>query len=180
MSRKGKQSILLPKNVQVAIDDGVVTVTGPKGTLTQKVADGVEIRREGEETLFVDIAESVVDGARLHGLYRSLIGNMVVGTSQGFEKQLELIGVGYRATVQGKNLDLLLGFSHPTQLPIPEGLTVKVEKNIVAVSGIDKQLVGQYCATVRSIRPPEPYQGKGVRYKDEYVRRKQGKASGKK
>jgi large subunit ribosomal protein L6 len=179
MSRKGKQPIPVPKGVEINAKDGLVTVKGPKGTLQQKIAQGIALKHEGD-VLYVEPIATLDDADRLHGLYRSLIGNMVVGVSQGFEKQLELIGVGYRAAVQGSLLDLQLGFSHPMQLPISEGLAIKIEKNIITVSGIDKQLVGEYCAKIRAVRPPEPYQGKGVRYKDEYVRRKQGKASGKK
>lgn len=179
MSRKGKQPIPIPKGVEVQVDKDHVSVKGPKGTLTQTIMEGIHVKVE-DGHIIVEPDQNAVDMGKFHGLYRSLISNMVEGTSKGFEKQLELIGVGYRATVQGHTLDLQLGFSHPTKLPIPQGLHVKVEKNILSVSGINKQEVGQYCAHIRSIRPPEPYQGKGVRYKDEYVRRKQGKASGKK
>jgi large subunit ribosomal protein L6 len=179
MSRKGKQPIPVPNGVQVDVKDGLLTVKGPKGTLQQLLADGIQVKLENG-FLYVELDAEKSATGRFHGLFRSLISNMVVGTSQGFEKQLELIGVGYRATIQGQKLDLQLGFSHPQQLPIPEGLAIKIEKNIISVSGIDRQLVGQYCATVRGVRPPEPYQGKGVRYKGEHVRRKQGKASGKK
>lgn len=179
MSRKGKQPIALPKGVDVKIEKDSISVKGTKGALTQYIIPGIHVKVEGEQ-IIVEPDPSFHDMGKFHGLYRSLIQNMVDGVTKGFEKQLELIGVGYRAAVQGTLLDLQLGFSHPTKLPIPEGITVKVDKNLVTISGIDKQKVGQYSATVRSIRPPEPYQGKGVRYKDEYVRRKQGKASGKK
>lgn len=179
MSRKGKQPIPIPKGVQIDVKDGLVTVKGPKGTLQQKIVEGVHIKQQ-DGFINIEPEAGMVDAGRYHGLFRSLLNNMVLGTSQGFEKQLELIGVGYRAAIQGQNLDLQLGFSHPMQLSIPQGLTIKIDKNVISVSGIDKQLVGQYCASVRAVRPPEPYQGKGVRYKGEYVRRKQGKASGKK
>lgn len=179
MSRKGKQPIPIPKGVEVKIADGIVTVKGPKGSLTQELIDGINVKVE-DGHIIVEPSPDGIDLGKFHGLTRSLINNMVEGTSKGFEKQLELVGVGYRATVQGQILDLQLGFSHPTKMPIPHGIHVKVDKNTVLVSGINKQEVGQYCAVIRAVRPPEPYQGKGVRYKDEYVRRKQGKASGKK
>ncbi len=179
MSRKGKQPIPLPKGVEVKVDEGHITVKGPKGTLSQPLMHGIHVKVE-ESHIIIEPDTGVDDISKFHGLYRSLVHNMVEGTTKGFEKQLELVGVGYRATVQGHMLDLQLGFSHPTKLPIPQGIHVKVDKNFVIVSGINKQEVGQYCAVLRAVRPPEPYQGKGVRYKDEYVRRKQGKASGKK
>lgn len=179
MSRKGKLPITLPKNVVVTISDNQVVVKGPKGTLKQSIAPGVEVNVEKGEVLV-----SVNDEQRLghfHGLYRALIQNMVQGTSEGFEKKLEMIGVGYRAAIQGTLLDLLIGFSHPTKLPIPQGITVKVEKNtLISITGFDKHLVGQFAATVRSMRPPEPYQGKGIRYSGEYVRKKAGKTAAKK
>lgn len=179
MSRKGKQPVDLPNNVQVEIKPGLVVVKGPKGTLQQMLPEGVILAKE-ESQLLVSVEGTSKQMKSFHGLYRSLIQNMVTGTSTGFQKELELVGVGYRATVQGKELDLQLGFSHPTRVGIPDDLAIKVEKNSIVVSGIDKQKVGEYCAQLRRLRPPEPYQGKGVRYKNEYVRRKQGKASGKK
>lgn len=179
MSRKGKLPITLPKGVEVKVSNTEVTVKGPKGTLTQRLVPGVQVAVEGCEAV-VSIGDET-DLAQYHGLYRTLIHNMVVGTTEGFEKRLEMIGVGYRAAVQGDKLDLQLGFSHPTQLPIPKGLSVKVEKNtLIIISGFDKHLVGQFAATVRSKRPPEPYQGKGIRYQGEYVRKKAGKAAAKK
>lgn len=179
MSRKGKQPIPVPKGVEVKVEKDHIVVKGPKGTLTQTFVDGIHVKIV-DGHIIVEPDQDKEDMGKFHGLYRTLIHNMVEGTTKGFEKHLELIGVGYRAAVQGHMLDLQLGFSHPTKLPIPQGIHVKVEKNFVIVSGINKQEVGQYCAQIRSVRPPEPYQGKGVRYKDEYVRRKQGKASGKK
>lgn len=179
MSRKGKQPIALPKGVEVKVQDGKISVKGPKGLLTENLIEGITVKVE-DGHIIVEPDPSKADMGKFHGLYRSLISNMVEGTTKGFEKQLELIGVGYRATVQGQFLDLQLGFSHPTKMAIPAGIQVKVDKNLVTIAGINKQEVGQYCATIRAVRPPEPYQGKGVRYKDEYVRRKQGKSSGKK
>lgn len=180
MSRKGKLPIPLPKGVEVKVSDTEVAVKGPKGALIQKLVPGVSVNVEGDEVL-VSLADEEADLAHFHGLYRTLIHNMVVGTTEGFEKKLEMIGVGYRAAVQGDLLDLQLGLSHPCKLPIPKGLTVKVDKNTqILISGFDKHLVGQFAATVRSKRPPEPYQGKGIRYAGEYVRKKAGKTAAKK
>lgn len=180
MSRIGKQPIALPKGVEVKIANEEITVKGPKGTLKQQLVDGIKISIEdGHANVTVD--EDVTDAAAKHGLYRALISNMVHGVSTGFEKKLEMIGVGYRAALQGKFLDVQVGFSHPTKVEIPEGVTVKVDKNTaITVSGADKQTVGQFAATVRATRPPEPYQGKGIRYAGEYVRKKAGKSAAKK
>jgi len=180
MSRKGKLPITLPKGVEIKISPEEVFVKGPKGSLTQKLVEGVEVKVEGDQ-IFVSLSGDEKGLAHYHGLYRTLVYNMVVGTTEGFEKKLEMIGVGYRAAVQGSLLDLQLGFSHPTKLPIPVGLTVKVEKNtLISIAGFDKHLVGQFAASVRSMRPPEPYQGKGIRYAGEYVRKKAGKSAAKK
>lgn len=180
MSRKGKLPIPLPKGVEVKITDAEVMVKGPKGSLHQPIVPGVQVKVEDGQIL-VGLADEKSDLNHFHGLYRTLIQNMVVGTSEGFEKRLEMIGVGYRAAVQGELLDLQLGFSHPTKLPIPKGLVVKVDKNTqITITGFDKRLVGQFAATIRSKRPPEPYQGKGIRYVGEYVRKKAGKAAAKK
>lgn len=180
MSRKGKLPIPLPKGVEVKVSNTEVSVKGPKGSLHQKLVPGVQVTVEAEQvSVALENENSQLDN--FHGLYRSLIQNMVTGTTEGFEKRLEMIGVGYRAAVQGDLLDLQLGFSHPTKLPIPKGLTVKVDKNtLIIISGFDKHLVGQFAANVRSKRPPEPYQGKGIRYVGEYVRKKAGKAAAKK
>ncbi|WP_068466974.1 50S ribosomal protein L6 [Candidatus Protochlamydia phocaeensis] len=178
MSRKGKLPVSIPKGVDVKVSDTEVAVKGPKGSLTQKLVPGVQVKVEGDQ-IVVSLENDEI--AHYHGLYRTLIQNMVQGTTEGFEKKLEMIGVGYRAAVQGDLLDLQLGFSHPTKLQIPKGLTVKVDKNtLIVISGFDKHLVGQFAATVRSKRPPEPYQGKGIRYVGEYVRKKAGKAAAKK
>ncbi len=179
MSRKGKLPISLPKGVEVKQEGIVLSVKGPKGTLTQKVLPMISIDVKGEEVV-VGLKKDEKENAKYHGLYRTLVSNMVEGTTKGFEKSLEMIGVGYRAAVQGNMLDLQVGFSHPTKLPIPEGLKVEVQKNTtIVISGCDKALVGQFAADIRSVRPPEPYQGKGIRYKGEYVRKKAGKAAAK-
>ncbi len=179
MSRKGNRPVEVPKGIEVKLADGVVTVKGPKGVLHQKVDDTVEIKiADGHVT--VTPAAHGRGHSRWQGLYRSLIQNMVIGTHSGFKKELELIGVGYRAAVKGKALDLQLGFSHPTEVPIPEGIHIKVEKNNIVIEGANIQQVGQVAATIRAIRPPEPYQGKGIRYVGEYVRKKAGKSAAKK
>ncbi len=179
MSRSGNRPIVIPKGIEVKIGDGLVIVKGPKAVLQQKVDNTVDIKLE-EGHVHVTIAENGRGHSRWQGLYRSLLQNMVTGAHTGFKKELELIGVGYRANVKGKTLDLQLGFSHPTEVQIPEGITVKVEKNIITLEGADKQAVGQLAATIRSIRPPEPYQGKGIRYVGEFVRKKAGKSAAKK
>ena len=180
MSRKGKLPIPLPKGVEVKITNDEVFVKGPKGSLQQDLVKGISVQQENNQ-IVVSLTDENSGKGNFHGLYRTLIHNMIVGTTDGFEKKLEMIGVGYRAAVQGDLLDLQLGFSHPTKLPIPKGLTIKVEKNTqISITGFDKHLVGQFAATIRSKRPPEPYQGKGIRYLGEYVRKKAGKAAAKK
>lgn len=180
MSRKGKLPIPLPKGVEVKVSENDIAVKGPKGSLQQALVPGIRVHVEGDQ-IVVELDEQSQDQGNYHGLYRTLIDNMVKGTTQGFETILEMIGVGYRAAVQGELLDLQLGFSHPTKLPIPAGIQVKVEKNTqIFVTGVDKQKVGQFAATIRSMRPPEPYQGKGIRYRGEFVRKKAGKSAAKK
>jgi len=180
MSRIGTQPIALPKGVEIKVDGQQVSVKGPKGHLHLEMQKGIIVKVEGEH-INVSLAETHANQGNFHGLYRALIANMVHGVVAGFEKKLEMIGVGYRAVVQGPLLDLQIGLSHPTKLPIPEGLQVKVEKNnIIFINGADKQKVGQFAATIRSMRPPEPYQGKGIRYSGEFVRKKAGKSASKK
>ncbi len=181
MSRIGKQPITLPKGVEIHSDGKFITVKGPKGTLKQACMPGINVEVKGNEVI-ITVDEKLDGMSKFHGLYRALVANMIEGVTKGFEKKLELQGVGYRAAVQGQMLDLQLGFSHPTKEPIPEGLHVVVEKKNtqIIVQGINKQQVGEFAAKVRAIKPPEPYQGKGIRYEGEYVRRKQGKAAAKK
>lgn len=177
MSRLGKTPVQLPDKVEVKIADGMVHAKGPKGNLSIPSAEGISIKIEGDR-LFVLKDEKVEMPKTTHGLYRALINNLVIGVSKGFEKKLGLVGVGYRAQVQGQMLDLQLGFSHPTQLKIPKGVNVAVDKSVtITISGIDKHLVGQFAAAVRSMKPPEPYKGKGIRHEGEYVRKKAGKAA---
>lgn len=180
MSRKGKLPIPIPKGVEVKVTPTEITVKGPKGTLHHALVPGIEVHVEDGHAI-VSLNENHADKGNFHGLFRTLINNMVLGTTQGFEKKLEMVGVGYRAAVSGHHIDLSIGFSHPTKMDIPHGLHVKVEKNTtIIVNGIDKQLVGQFTASIRAVRPPEPYQGKGIRYEGEYVRKKAGKAAAKK
>lgn len=177
MSRKGKLPIPLPKGIEVKVAGTNISVKGPKGTLNQELNNSVDVRIEDNE-IHVALKDGHEGQGAFHGLYRSIINNMVHGCNNGFEKKLEMIGVGYRAAVSGHILDLQIGFSHPTKMTIPEGIQVKVEKNTtIIINGIDKQLIGQFAASIRAIRPPEPYQGKGIRYANEYVRRKAGKAA---
>lgn len=179
MSRVGKQPIEIPKGVEVKIDGRIVSVKGPKGNLSQEIRHDVKVELV-DNTVVLTIDESKKELKSFWGLYRALIQNMVTGTTKGFEKHLLLEGVGFRAAVQGKDLVLQLGYSHPCVCPIPEGLQASVEKNVnVLISGADRQLVGAFAALVRSKRKPEPYKGKGVRYKGEYIRRKAGKSGGK-
>lgn len=176
MSRKARVPIALPKGVEAKIDGRTFSVKGPKGNLTRQLMKGIAVKIENNE-ITVSLAEKEPCEYNFLGLYWALISNMVTGVSAGFVKELEMIGVGYRAAVQGNLLDLQLGFSHPVKLKIPTGISVKVDKNTsIHLEGIDKQMIGQFAADIRAKRPPEPYKGKGVRYKDEYVRRKAGKA----
>ncbi len=176
MSRIGNKVISLPEKVEVKVDDSNLTVEGPKGKLEWALPSGIELEQEDGEVRISRTSEDRKLRA-MHGTTRALLANMIEGVSNGFVRELEVQGVGFRAAVKGKDLDLSLGFSHPVLHPIPEGLTVTVEDNTkIKVEGIDKQLVGQFAADVRAYYPPEPYKGKGVRYKDEYVRRKQGKS----
>ena len=177
MSRIGNTPVAVPSGVDVSISGGTVTVKGPKGELTQDVPDNVELRQDGEE-IVVERADDERESRAMHGLMRALVANMVTGVTDGYVKNLEIVGVGYRATAKGdKALELALGFSHPVKVEAPEGITFKVpEPTQIEVHGIDKQLVGQVAANIRRWREPEPYKGKGIRYEGERVRRKAGKA----
>jgi large subunit ribosomal protein L6 len=177
MSRMGTTPILLPKGVEVKVINGIVHVKGAKGSLEEILKEGFSIRIE-EDKLFVDLDEKVKVPRAFWGLMRALVRNMVEGVSKGYEKKLSLIGVGYRAAIQGQVLDLQLGFSHPTQIAIPKMVNVAVEKStLITITGVNKRDVGQFAASVRDVRPPEPYKGKGVRYENERVRKKAGKAA---
>lgn len=177
MSRLGKSPIPLPDKVEVKIADGMVHAKGPKGNLSIPAQKGISVKVEAGR-LHVEKDEKIEMPKSSHGLYRALINNMVIGVSKGFEMKLNLIGVGYRAAIQGQVLDLQLGFSHPTQINIPKGVNVTVDKSVtIIITGIDKHLVGQFAAAVRGMKPPEPYKGKGIRYENEFVRKKAGKAA---
>lgn len=177
MSRIGKQPIPVPAGVDVKIDGSTVTVKGPKGELTRTFQDIITIKQEGDEILVTRPDDSRT-ARSLHGLTRTLVHNMVVGVSEGFAKRLELQGVGYRAALKGKDLELSLGYSHPVVVIPEEGITFECPDNThIVVHGIDNQRVGQIAADIRMKRPPEPYKGKGIRYEGEHVRRKLGKAA---
>ena len=176
MSRIGKMPIAIPAGVTVDIaENNKVTVKGPKGTLERVMAPEMEIKAEGAE-ITVTRPNDLKRNKSLHGLTRTLINNMVIGVTDGYQKVLEVNGVGFRAAKQGKKLVLNLGYSHPIEMEDPEGLETKVEDNKIIVSGIDKEKVGQYAAEIRSTRTPEPYKGKGIKYDYEVIRRKVGKA----
>ena len=181
MSRIGKSIIEIPANVTETEKDGLVTVKGPKGELTQQISEGITLKQEDGILTLERPSESKQHKA-LHGLYRALIHNMIVGTSEGFTKQLELVGVGYRASHQGNRLDMALGFSHGIVLDLPKEITLdtlseKGKNPIITLSSYDKQLLGMVAAKIRSFRKPEPYKGKGVRFVGEIVRRKAGKSA---
>jgi large subunit ribosomal protein L6 len=175
MSRIGKKAIAVPAGVTVTLDGQTVTVKGPKGQLSWTVAEEIEVRQEGGELTLSRRVETTRAQA-MWGLSRTLVNNMVVGVTQGYEQALELVGVGYRAAMKGQALAMQLGFSHEVDIQPPAGVTFATPKQTeVRISGIDKQLVGETAARIRRIRPPEPYKGKGVRYAGEQVRRKEGK-----
>ena len=179
MSRIGKNPVLIPDKVSIDINGLTITVKGPKGELKRIMPEGVDFNKK-DNAIFVTPSTSKRFSRERHGLCRTLIANMVQGVSEGFVKQLEIVGVGSRAQVKGKNLIVSAGFSHPVEIIPPDGITFKVESNTnVFVSGIDKEIVGNEAAKIRSIRPPEPYKGKGIKYHDERIIRKAGK-SGKK
>ncbi len=176
MSRIGKRPIPIPSKVTVDIKGQQVTVKGPKGTLDRVLPDKVTVEQQGD-TLEVQRQDESRISRQLHGLSRTLVANMVEGVSQGYAKHLDIQGIGYRAQVQGKKLILNVGYSNPVEIDPPEGIQLAVEKNTqVTVSGINKEIVGNVAAQIRAVRPPEPYKGKGIRYKGEFVRRKAGKA----
>ena len=176
MSRLAKRAIVVPKGVEVKLDNRKLLCKGPKGNLSLELMDGIEVKID-ENGVLVTKTEKLLKHSFL-GLYWALINNLINGVFQGFEKRLTLIGVGFRAQVKGNKIDLSVGYSHPTALEIPKDIQVKVDKSTeIIITGADKQKVGQFAASIRDVRPPEPYKGKGIRYKDEYVRKKAGKAA---
>ena len=176
MSRIGKLPVTVPAGVDVSIDGRTVTVKGPKGTLSHTVIEPITVERGDDGAILVKRPDDERKNRAFHGLTRSLVNNLVVGVTSGYEKKLEIVGVGYRVALKGSNLEFALGFSHPVVVEPPEGITFAVETPTrFSVSGIDKQLVGETAANIRKIRKPEPYKGKGVRYAGEKIRRKVGK-----
>ena len=176
MSRIGRAPIVIPAGVDVVVDGSTVTVKGPKGTLTKTMHSNITITKDGD-TITVTRPNDAKENRSLHGLTRTLIANMIEGVSNGYKKELEINGIGYRAEKKGNALVMKIGFSHDVVMEEPEGITVEVPSaNKVIVSGADKQKVGQFAAEVREKRPPEPYKGKGIKYVDEHIRRKEGKA----
>jgi large subunit ribosomal protein L6 len=176
MARIGKIPVTVPDKITVTLENNTISVKGPKGQLSRTLPDCITVTKE-ENLIKVAPTNNDIKSQQIHGLYRRLIANMVLGVTEGFQKKLTLQGVGYRSQVQGKKLILNVGYSHQVEIPAPEGILIAVEANTnVTVSGIDKELVGQVAANIRSVRPPEPYKGKGIRYEGEYVRQKVGKA----
>ncbi|HSX46900.1 MAG TPA: 50S ribosomal protein L6 [Patescibacteria group bacterium] len=175
MSRIGKQPIDIPSGVTITVDPNTITVAGSKGTLSQFTMPGITVKQE-ENQVIVSRANDEAPNRAKHGLMRSLVNNMVVGVSNGFSKQLELNGVGYRVAMAGNGLKFNLGFSHEVNYALPQGVTAAIEQNVITITGIDKQQVGQVAAEIRALKKPEPYKGKGIKYVDERILRKSGKS----
>jgi large subunit ribosomal protein L6 len=180
MSRIGKKAIPLPKGVEVRKDGNAVLVKGPKGTLTTQLVEGIDVKVDGNVVSFTRKDEEKKTRA-FHGLVRALVANNVLGVTIGFKKELDIVGVGYRAEVKGKEVVFQLGYSHPVRFAIPKGIDIAVDAKTghITINGIDKQQVGQTAAEIRALRQPDPYKGKGIKYADEVIRRKAGKAAGK-
>jgi large subunit ribosomal protein L6 len=179
MSRIGKQPINIPDKVQITIKDGKITVKGPKGELNQNIHPLVILENKDNQILVKVKDEENKKQRALWGLFRRLISNMAIGVTEGFTRQLEINGIGYKAAVSGKVLNLNLGYSHPVAYQIPAGIEIKVDKNLITIWGISKEEVGQIAAEIRSLRRPEPYKGKGIKYAEEFIRRKAGKTAAK-
>ena len=179
MSRIGRKPVSIPQGVQVNLDGAVIRAEGPKGKLSQPVPEGLSAKIENNQLVISRSGEDRKVRA-LHGLARALVANMVTGVKDGFERKLEIVGIGYRAQLQGRAIQLALGYSHPVIFPLPEGVTAEIEKQVsVTLRGADKALLGQTAAKLRALRKPDPYKGKGIKYSDEIIRRKAGKAAGK-
>jgi len=176
MSKIGQKIINIPEDVKIELNENSVKVSGPKGTLERQVHNNIKVVIQ-DNVLTVKPERSDKQSSALWGTWRAIINNMVVGVKDGFVKELEYLGVGYKANVEGDTLNLALGFSHPVYIKAPAGIEFKTEKNSITIIGIDKELVGQVAAKIRRLRPPEPYKGKGIKYKDEVIRRKEGKKS---
>lgn len=178
MSRVGKKPIAVPQGVEVKLEGELLTVKGPKGTLQRSMHPQVQVNVQDGE-IVVQADDAVKEGGALHGLFRALIANMVTGVTKGFERSLEIVGVGYRAELNGRTAVLNLGYSHPINFELPEGIDAKIERTKITLSGIDKELLGLTAARLRRFRSPEPYKGKGIKYSEEHIRRKAGKAGSK-
>lgn len=176
MSRVGKKPIKISDKIKISYTDRVLTVSGEKGTLSRTIHPDVDLNIEAD-TLTVTILNMDKKTRSLWGMTRALVANMVTGVSQGFDRALEINGIGYRAELKGNNIELNLGYSHPIVFPLPEGISANLEKNMIKLSGIDKDLLGYTASTIRSLRPPEPYKGKGVKYAEEQIQRKAGKTA---
>lgn len=174
MSRVGRKPVVIPKGVTITVGKDQVAVKGPKGELKRAMPTGVTIKTAGQQ-LDVTRADDSGENRAKHGMLRALLANMVKGVSEGFERKLEINGVGYRAEVAGQKLNMALGFSHPVEFDLPKGVLGKVDKNTIILAGIDKELLGETASKIRDIRPPEPYKGKGIKYAEEVIQRKQGK-----
>ena len=179
MSRLGRQPINIPEGTQVKIENNVIIVKGPKGELKQKLHDLVKVDIDDKQIKVSVTKQEEKKEKAFWGLFFSLINNMVIGVNDGFEKKLEINGIGYRAALQGKKLVLNVGYSHAVEYPLPEGISAQVEGNEITITGIDKQLVGEVAAQIRKIKKPEPYKGKGIKYADEIIKRKEGKTAAK-
>jgi len=177
MSRIGKQPVNIPEGVQISIKDNVIEVSGPKGKLTENLVPMVNVEIKDKEVLVSVKNETNKEERSRWGLQRSLINNMVVGVTEGYTKQLEVNGVGYKVVLQGKKIILNVGYSHPVNYDLPEEVDVQIEKNLITLTSFDKQLLGQVAAEIRSVRKPEPYKGKGIKYMEEVIRRKEGKVA---
>ena len=175
MSRIGKRELTIPTGVTINIEGSIVTVTGPKGTITTDVTDNVKVNIK-EDIITTEPSNTSVQAKAMYGTANSNIQNRIIGVTEGFSKTLEIVGVGYRFNVKGKTIEINAGFSHPVEKEIPEGLTITANgNNEITIAGIDNILVGEFAANIRKVRPPEPYKGKGIRYQDEHIRRKEGK-----
>jgi large subunit ribosomal protein L6 len=176
MSRVGKKPIGIPEKVKIAFSDNVLSVQGEKGTLTRTIHPDVRLNIDNAFlTVSIDLMDKKTRS--LWGMTRALISNMVTGVSKGFERDLEINGIGYRAELKGNNIEFNLGYSHPIDFPLPEGISAKIDKNIIKLIGVDKELLGYTASTMRALRPPEPYKGKGVKYAEEHIQRKAGKTA---
>ena len=175
MSRIGKRVIPIPDNVKIELQDELLTVVGPKGKLQKMLHPGVQVTA-GDKKAVVSIDENLKGANALHGLHRALLANMITGVSKGFERALEIVGVGYRAELSGRVVTFHLGYSHPVVFELPQGIDGKIEKTRITLTGIDRELLGRTAAKIRSFRKPEPYKGKGIKYVEEFIRRKAGKS----